>query len=220
MRRHRVGERARAQVREQAVEALRCLRADVAVVDLDARRAVAVGQALGLLEREHAVGRRAAGADAERRLGVLEQLERAAEQAGDVGAHRHDVGADRLGVQHVVERGGPPHLGRRHAAQLRDLGHGLGPQPAVLFLRQVAQRDEGRARLRVEVDQLLGPGHDVGARMAHRSTSPITGSTEEITATASAISPPRSSSGSACRLTKLGPRMCMRYGLEVPSETR
>ena len=210
MRRHRVGESARTQVADEPVEALGCLRPDVAVVDLDARRAVAVGQALGLLEREHAVDRRAAGAHPERRLGVLQQLERAVEQAGDVGAERHDVGAHRLGVQHVVEGGGPLHLGRRHAAQLGDLGHGLGPQPAVLLLRQVAQRDEGRARLRVEVDELPGPGHDVGAEVAQRSTSPITGSTEEMTATASAISPPRSSSGSACRLTKLGPRMCIR----------
>ena len=32
----------------------------------------------------------------------------------------------------------------------------------------------------------------------------MTGSTEEMTATASAIRPPRSRSGSACRLTKLG----------------
>ena len=57
-----------------------------------------------------------------------------------------------------------------------------------------------------------GQGHRVGAEVgrAHRSTSPITGSTEEITATASAMSPPRIITGRPCRLTKLGPRMCMR----------
>ena len=204
---------------DQRVEALGRLPADVAVVDLHARRLVAVGQALGLVQREDAVGRRPAGADTERRLGVLQQLERAAEQAGDVGAHRHDVGADGLDVQHVVEGGGAPHLGRGHAAQLGDLAHGLGDQPAVLLLGQVAQRDERRARLGVERDQLLGPGADVGGEVAHRSTSPMTGSTEEMTATASAMVPPRSSNGRACRLTKLGARMCMRNGFEVPSET-
>ena len=67
------------------------------------------------------------------------------------------VGADRLGVQHVVEAGGAAHLGRGHAAQLGDLGHGLGAQPAVLLLGQVAQRDQRGARLGVERDQLLGP---------------------------------------------------------------
>ena len=116
------------------------------------------------MQGEHAVGRRPAGADTERGLGVLEQLERAAEQAGDVGAHRHRVGADGLGVQHVVEGGGALHLGRRHAAQLGDLAHGLGGQPAVLLLGQVAQRNERGALLGVERDQLLGPCPDVARR--------------------------------------------------------
>ncbi len=94
-----------------------------------------------------------------------------------------------------------------------------GTQPAVLLLGQVAERDESGARLGVERDQLLGPGADVRVEVAHRSTSPMTGSTDEMTATASAMVPPRSSNGRACRLTKLGARMCMRYGFEVPSET-
>ena len=46
---HRVGQAAGAQVVDQRVEALGRLRAHVAVVDLHARRAVAVGQALGLV---------------------------------------------------------------------------------------------------------------------------------------------------------------------------
>ena len=210
VRRHGVGQRAGPEVGDQLVEALGRLPADVAVVDLHAGRAVAVGQALGLFEREDAVGRGAARVDPERGLGVLEQLEGTAEHAGDVGAHRDDVGADRLGEEHVVEGGRAPHLGRRHAAELGDLLHGLGAEPAVLLLGQVAQRDEGRAPLGVEGDERLGPLGDLGVQMAHRSTSPITGSTEEMTATASAMRPPRSKSGSACRLTKLGPRMCMR----------
>ena len=66
--RHGVGQPAGAQVVEQLVEALGRLRAHVAVVDLHAGRAVAVGQALGFVQREDAVGRRPAGPDAERRL--------------------------------------------------------------------------------------------------------------------------------------------------------
>ena len=54
----------------------------------------------------------------------------------------------------------------------------------------------------------------------HLSTSPRTGSTDEMTATASATRPPRIMCGSVWRLTKLGPRMCMRYGLAEPSDTR
>ena len=111
--------------------------------------------------------------DPEPLLGVLEQLGGAVEEAGDVGAHRHQVPADRLGVQHVVEGGGPPDLGRGHPDQLGDLLHRLGPQPAVLLLGQVAQRDEGRARLGVERHQLAGPGGHGRVEVAHRSTSPM-----------------------------------------------
>jgi hypothetical protein len=46
------------------------------------------------------------------------------------------------------------------------------------------------------------------------------GSTLEMTATASAMKPPRIMCGSVCRFTKLGPRMCMRYGFDDPSDTR
>ncbi len=195
------------------------LRADVAVVDLHTDHLVAVGQALGLVQREDAVGRRPAGPHPERTLGVLEELERATEETGDVGAHGDHVGADRLEVQHVVEAGGSLHLGGRHTAELGDVVHRLGGQPPVLCLSQVAERDQGRARLGVERDEVVGLRPGVRVEVAHRSTSPMTGSTEEMTATASAIIAPRRSSGSACRLTKLGARMCIRYGLDVPSET-
>ena len=57
----------------QPVEGLRGLGTDEPVVDLHAGRAVAVGQALSLLEGQAPVGGGAAGIDPERRLGVLEQ---------------------------------------------------------------------------------------------------------------------------------------------------
>ena len=217
----------------QPVERLGRLGADEPVVDLHARGPVAVGQALRLFEGDAPVLGGAAGVDPERRLGVLQQLGGAVQQAGDVGAHRHQVGAHRLGVEHVVERGRPVHLGRGHAHQVGDVLHGLGREPPVLLLGQVAERDERRAGLGIEGDELPGPfegrrgqvhrpehggragpagcAHRDGAgRSGHRSTSPITGSMVEQTATASASSPPRIITGSPWRLTKLGPRMCMR----------
>ena len=119
------------------------------------------------------------------------------------------------------------------ADQVGDVGHRLRGEPAVLLLGQVAERDERRAGLGVEGDDLSGAldgrsrqvrsaaaaaagGGGVppaGGPVAHRSTSPITGSMVEHTATASASRPPRIISGRPCRLTKLGPRMCIRYGL-------
>ena len=68
----------------------------------------------------------------------------------------HHVLPDGLGVQHVVEGGGALHLGRGDAAELADLGHRLGAQPAVLLLGQMAQRDERGAPLGVQRDELLG----------------------------------------------------------------
>src|SRR6202034_3606498 len=101
-------------------------------------------------------------------------------------------------------------FGRGHPDQLRDLGHRLGAEPTILFLRQVTKGQQRRARLGIEGDQLAGPGCHRRVEVAHRSTSPITGSTDEMMATASAIIPPRSITGSVWRLTKLGPRMCIR----------
>ena len=66
-------------------------------------------------------------------LDVLEQLVGAAQHAGDVGAHRHHVGPDRLGVQHVVERGRAEHLGRRSpppARRSRPWPRGATSRPA------------------------------------------------------------------------------------------
>ena len=104
----------------------------------------------------------------------------------------------RLGVEHVVERRGAEHLARGHPDQPGDVHHRLRGEPAVLLLGQVAQRDQRRAGLGVEGDELAGPGHDVGRQvvgaagaraarrggghrggLGHRSTSPITGSTDE-----------------------------------------
>ncbi len=222
----------RPEIGDQLIEALGCLGAHVAVVDLHARGPVAAGQALGLFEGDGPVGGGAPGVDPEGRLGMLEELHGPIEQTGDVGAHRHQVAAHRLGVQHVVERRRPQHLGRGQIEQGGDVDHDLGRQPTLLFLGQMAQGYERRPRLGIEGDQLPGAGGGSTSQMgeggsrsplgagagyrggvggaAHRSTSPITGSTEEHTDTASANRPPRIITGRAWRFTKLGPRMCIR----------
>ena len=66
---------------------------EVAVVDLEAGRLGAGGDALDVLEGEQAVGGGAAGLDAEGLLGVLQQLLAAQELAGDVGADVDHVAA-------------------------------------------------------------------------------------------------------------------------------
>ena len=104
-----------AKVVGEPVEALGVERAEETVVHLHARRQVAAGQALGLLERELAVVGRLADRDPERGLGVLEHLVGAGEHAGDVRADVDHVAADRLGVQHVVESSPCP--GPRPAVQ-------------------------------------------------------------------------------------------------------
>ena len=75
-----------------------------------------------------------------------------------------------------------------------------------------ALEDLAREMARCRGRQVAGPARqaDRGGGVAHRSTSPMTGSMVEHTATASASRPPRIMRGRPCRLTKLGPRMCIR----------
>jgi NADH-quinone oxidoreductase subunit D len=104
--------------------------------------------------------------------------------------------------------------------QLGHVGHAVGGEVAVLLLHQVQQRDQRRPRLGVHRDGVPGAGLVLLGQPAQRSTSPITGSIDEMTATASATRPPFSITGSVWRLANDGPRMCIRYGLAEPSETR
>ena len=114
-----VGQPTGAQVVDQAVEGLGGHVAHEPVVHRQARGPAAVGDALGLLEGEHPVGGGGPGADPQGVLHVLEKLVRAAQHAGDVGAHRDHVGTDGLGAQHLVERGRAQDLGRRQPHQSR-----------------------------------------------------------------------------------------------------
>ena len=76
-----------AEVGDQLGRSPRGTAVEVAVVHLERRRLGARRDALDVLEREQAVGGGAAGADAERLLGVLQQLLAAEQLARDVGAH-------------------------------------------------------------------------------------------------------------------------------------
>ena len=210
--RHLVGPLAGPQVVDEHVDLVVGDAVEVAVVDLQARGLGAGRDALDVLERELPVGRRVAGLDAQAVLEVVQQLLAAEQHARDVRAHVDDVVADGLALEHLVERARAEHLGRRDADQLGDVGHGVVGDVAVLLLRQVQQRDERGLAHRVAGDDVLGDRRVLGGEAGHdyRSTSPMIGSTDEMTATASAIRPPRSMWGIDCRFTKDGPRMCMR----------
>ena len=132
-----------------------------------------------------------------------------------------DIGAHRMELEHLVEAGGAVDLGRRAADELGDVLHGVLGEPPVLLLGEVAQRDRGALGAWVVADELAGALHVGGREPGHqRSTSPSTGSMEEMTATTSAIWAPISIVGMDWRFTKDGPRTCMRQGLEEPSATR
>ena len=106
--------------------------------------------------------------DAEAVLEVVEQLLAAEEHARDVRAHVDEVVAHRLALEHLVERAGAEHLGRRDVDELGDVRHGVVGDVAVLLLGQVQQRDERRLRPRVAGDDLLG-GDRVLARRGEPS---------------------------------------------------
>ena len=151
---------------------------------------------------------------------MLEHFLATVEQAGNVRADAHDVPSNRLEVNHVVEGGGAVDIGLTGAGQFSNFRNGPFGQVAILLLGEVQQRQHGRSLARVERDGLFGATAQFTAKVVHRSTSPITGSTVEITVTVSDKVPPRKSSGTACRFVKLGARVCIRYGLAPPSATR
>ena len=133
---------------------------------------------------------RLAGAAAELVLERLEHALRADERARDVRADLDDVLADRLEVEHVVEGRDRLAVGGRQVERVGDLAERLGRQPAVLLLREAQRRDHGRRRaVRVLLAHLLDLVVERGR--AHRSTSPITVSSEPTIAIMSAISASR-----------------------------
>ena len=120
----------------------------------------------------------------------VEQLVAAPHPAADVGADGDLVGADRLGVEEVVEAGDGLEVGGRHPHHRGRLADALRGAPAVAALHRPERRDRGRFAVRVAAHQLLdvlpqlrravdlvqlgdrlrGCGRGRGPRSARRST--------------------------------------------------
>ena len=127
-------------------------------VDLDHRGAVAGGQALDLLDGDHAALVGAAEGDLQPRGHGLGDLPGPAELAGQRLADRDQVLPHRAAPEHGVEGGHRPDLGLGQPQQAGRLGDTGRRHVAVLRLQQEQDRQQGRARLGVARDQLLGPG--------------------------------------------------------------
>ena len=193
---------------------------EVAVVHGEARRLGAGGHALHILHGEQAVVAGSAGLNPEGPLRVVEQFLAPQKLTRHVGADADQIPAYGMELEHFVEAAGPQDLGCRGSGHLGDLDHGRRGDPPLLLLGQVEQRDDRRPGTRVTVDDFAGRPLVRRVEVTHRSTSPMMGSTDEMTATPSAIRPPSMRWGSVWRFTKLGPRMCIRYGFGPPSDTR
>src|SRR6185436_888903 len=148
--------------------------------------------------------------------------------AREVGADVDDVLAGRPQPVHRVEGRDRFDLGGRDADQLADLPECVLGHHPVDRLGQIEQRHDRGARTgwRVPVDDPpcvvqggAGEHRAAPSRRHQRSTPPITGSIEAIAGMMSAISAPSIRSGTACRLTNDGSRMCTRYGRWLPSDT-
>ena len=108
-------------------------------------------------------------------------------------------------------------VGRRQVERVGDLADRLGRQPAVLLLREPQRRDRRRARpVREPRAHLAGSGRTASA---HRSTSPITVSSEPTIAIMSAISASLMQVAVASSATNDGARNFTRHGRGPPSET-
>src|SRR6267378_1515819 len=163
--------------------------------------------------------------------GLLEQRLHDPFGAADVarrrGADLHEVFPDGMLVVHRVKRHDALHVRGRQAEHLADLGHDAVGDPAVLALRDPKRRQQGGLLVGVALEdglQLLQhfPSEDwlVVLLHRHRSTSPITMSTDALIATKSDSRWPSAILGSADRLMNDGGRMRQRTGLAVPSDTR
>src|SRR5205814_7075638 len=113
--------------------------------------------------------------------------------------------------EHVIEARDAHAVRRRQVERVCDLLECLAAQPAVLLLRH-AQRGQDRA-LRIRI--LL---RDVGVA-AHRSTSPITASSEPTIAIRSATSESLTHVAVASSAANDGARKCTRQGFDPPSLT-
>src|SRR5919106_947987 len=173
-------------------DVVRADRLAVAVVDRDDRTPAAAACALDRPQRDGSIRRGLARGDPQLALERLEHLLRADEGAGDVRADLDEVLPHRSQVEHVVEgrnrlavRGGQPE-------RLADVAECLGRQPAVALLGRAQRRQHGRAdALRIAGADLL----DLVVEAGHRSTSPMTPSSEPTIAIRSATSASRESSG-------------------------
>jgi hypothetical protein len=187
----------------------------VTVVDGDDRRPAAAAKAFDRAQRPLAVRRRFARADAELLLEALEDLLSADERARHVRAHLDHVPPRRRELQHVVERGdGLAECGRR-AESVCAFAQRLLRQIAVLLLRKPQRRQCCGAPVRILRLDLLY----VFVVGAHRSTSPMTVSSEPTIAIMSATSAWRMHVAVASSATNDGARNFTRHGFGPPSDT-
>ena len=144
--------------------------------------------------------------------GVLVQLVAIVQQATDVGADLDVILAQRLGVQHGVVGHHFVDLQRRHANARGDfvdqfLGHRAD------FVLRVHQHRNHRGTLpsrRIALQHFVKPGFKLRRKCHYLSVSPSTKSMLPMAAITSAIRVPSTILGTACRLPKLGVRMCTR----------
>ena len=117
-------------------------------------------------------------------------------------------------VELVVERRDRLDVRGRLLEGVGHLAQHVGRQPAVLGLRQAQRRQDGRLRVR----RVLRPLLLDRLVQAHRSTSPITPSSEPTIAIMSAISASVMQVAVACSATNDGARNFTRHGFGPPSE--
>ena len=143
---------------------------------------------------------------------MFPQLVAIVEQATDIGADLHVVFPQRLAVQHGVIREHLVHLQRGHAHALRHLLDQLLGDVAHFILRVEQHRNHGRALapLGIALEKLRKSGFELWRKGHQRSVSPSTKSMLPMEAITLAIMIPSTILGTACKLPKLGVRMCTR----------
>ena len=102
-------------------------------------------------------------------MGADELMHHAEQRARHRRAHVDQVLADRLELEHLVERRRAQHLGRGDADQFGEVRHRVVGDVAVLLLREMQQRDQRRLGLRIAPDDLFRQRHVGVGQPTHAS---------------------------------------------------
>ena len=185
------------KVVNECVEFCRSHFESVPIVHLQARSFSTGRLAFSVFQSNETIGSSASCLDAKSLLGMMHEFLGAHERTRHSAANIEEILPYWFKLEHLVERSRSKYFCRSYSHKFSNVLHGILCHITVLLLSKMQNRNECRLRTWVTSNNFICNCNICIGEAAHRSTSPNTGSIEEITATASAMRPSRIMCGSA-----------------------